>query len=379
MLKRTLFRIFIILALAGLAAALVLVKRTQLNRMKETQGDARADISTVSTFEAEERIWRERLSGIGSVEPVEGVTLQAEVPGVVESIHFENGSNVKAGDLLVQLDVDVEKAELRSAKANLALAEIQYLRSKRLRESGNVPESNLDEAAANFEQAKAEVENIEARIARKTIRAPFAGETGIRRVNLGRYVSPGEPLVSLQAYEEVFVNFTLPQKELGRVQTGTELILRTDAFPEEAFKGRVTAVNPEVDPVTRSVEVQGTFDNDSGALRSGLFGKVQVNLPKENEVVVVPETAIQYAPYGNSVYHVESKEDQDNGDSRKVVRQKFVQTGERRGDFISIEEGVSVGDTVVSAGVFKLKNDQQVRINNEDAPEPELDPKPDNS
>lgn len=331
---------------------------------------------TVSTFAVERQVWERGIDAVGTVEPIQGVLLENEVAGVVASINFANGEAVEAGDVLVQLNIKVEQAQLRAAEADLGLAKVEFERNQRLRKNGNIPQSQLDRAIADLERAKAEVENIEAIIDRKTIRAPFNGRAGIRRINLGQFLSTGAPIVAVQAFDRVYINFNLPQSSLSRITEGLSIDVSSDGFPDEKFSGKITAINPLVDPVTRSVEIQGTIENTGDLLRSGLFVRVRVQLPEDDEVLVVPSTAILYAPYGNSVYRVVDADDDDGG---KVVNQSFVRIGRRLGDFVAIEDGLEAGDVIVSAGAFKLRNKAPVRINNDLAPEPKKEPTPPNS
>lgn len=330
--------------------------------------------TSVSSHKAMEQIWPNELRAVGSIEPVQGVLLESEAAGVVDAINFINGQNVKKGDVLVQLDVQVEEAQLRAAKADAQLAELEFARAKRLRESGNAPQSDLDRAIADLDRAMAEVENIEAIIDRKTIRAPFDGTLGIRQINLGQYVPIGAPLVTLQAYEQVYVKFTLPQQALAQVVSGLPVSLESDAYPGRSFEGKITALSPQVDPVTRTIEIQGTLENPDGALRAGLFVKVTVKLPDSDTVIAVPATAIVHAPYGNSIFVVEAMEE---GKLKAV--QKFIRTGRSLGDFIEVSSGIEVGDEVVSAGSFKLFNGAPISIQNEIAPSPETAPTPPNT
>ncbi len=368
--------LFIISLLAGLTLVLVLVfgtKALQFRKMDAASVGRTPPPQSVSTFTVETQTWKRNIEAVGSIEPTQGVLLETEVAGLVESINFENGQAVKAGTVLMQLDVKVEQAELKAAEALSRLAEIELERAMRLHKGGNVAQSDLDRAIANEEKTKADVENIKARIARKTIKAPFTGNTGLRRINLGQYLPQGAPIVALQANQQVYVNFTLPQQALGKIESGLSLVLTSDAYPEARFEGTVTAISPEIDPATRSMKVQGTLANPDGLLRAGLFVRVEITLPQEDRVLVVPATAILYAPYGNSVYKVEST------DEGQIAKQHFIRIGTRRGDFVSVEQGVEAGDQIVSAGAFKLRNGISVTVNNELAPKPELAPTPDNS
>jgi membrane fusion protein (multidrug efflux system) len=371
-------KIIFALALLGFTAALVgfvvLTKLAQFGSADESGGGPPPE--TVSTFVVERQVWERGIDAVGTVEPIQGVLLENEVAGVVRSIHFENGEPVRENEVLVQLDVSVEQAQLRAAKADLSLAEVEFNRNQRLRESGNIPQSQLDRAVAELERAKAEVQNIEAIIDRKTIRAPFDGRAGIRRINLGQFLGTGAPIVSLQAFDRVYINFNLPQKTLAQIATGLEIEVSSDSLAGERFVGEITAISPQIDPVTRSVEIQGTIDNTGEKLRSGLFVRVRIKLPEDDEVLVVPATAILYAPYGNSVYRVVASE---AGASDKTVDQSFVRIGRRLGDFVAIEDGLKAGDVIVSAGAFKLRNKAPVRVNNDLAPQPETHPRPPNS
>jgi membrane fusion protein (multidrug efflux system) len=298
---------------------------------------------------------------------------------VIDSINFENGQEVKAGDLLVQLDIDVEKAQLRSAEATVQLSKTEFERATRLRKSGNVPQSDLDRAIADLERAEAEIQNLKALIERKTIEAPFDVRVGIRQINLGQDVSTGSPIVSLQADEQVYVNFSLPQKTLSKIQAGMQLAVVSDAYPEQTFVGTLTAISPVIDPATRSVALQGTIDNPDGLLRSGLFVNIELVADQTEEVLLIPSTAILYAPYGNSVYVVESKQSEDGSAESLIAKQKFIRIGRTRGDFVSVLSGLEAGDRIVSTGAFKLRNGAAIAINNELEPKAQLDPEVDNS
>ena len=334
---------------------------------------------SVSTFFAERQSWTRTLQAVGSIEPVKGVRLDAEVPGIVSAIYFENGQVVNENDVLVQLDVAPEAALLKSNKANAQLAKIELDRAQRLRSTNSVAQSELDRAQATYDMAVAQVKNTEAIIEQKTIRAPFKGRVGIRQINLGQYLSPGSPIVTIQSYDKVFVNFTLPQQAIDQVDTGMRVTLKSDAYPEQNFEGRLTAISPQIDPVTRTVELQGTLDNPKGLLRPGLFVDVTLTLPKSDEVIAIPATAIVYAPYGNSIYKVHRNIDENSDKLIATAKQSFIRIGQHKGDFVSVLQGLEEGDEVVSAGAFKLRNNTPVSIQNDMAPSPELTPNPKNS
>lgn len=334
---------------------------------------------SVSTSLVERRLWQETLQAVGSIEPIRGVRLDAEVPGIVTAINFQNGQAVDAGDVLVQLDTAPETALLNSNKANAELARIELERAQRLRNTNSVAQSQLDQAQATFDVAMAQVKNIEAIIDQKTIRAPFKGRVGIRQINLGQYLSAGAAIVTIQSYDEVFVNFTLPQQMLSKIETGMELLLKSDAYPSKSFTGRLTAISPQIDPITRTVKLQGTLSNSDGDLKPGLFVNIEVIASKINEVLTIPATAIAYAPYGNSIFKIKRQKNEATGETVTTVKQSFIRIGERRGDFVSVLEGLEEGDEVVSAGAFKLRNEMPVSIQNDLAPAPEIAPTPNNS
>ncbi|MFW5874404.1 MAG: efflux RND transporter periplasmic adaptor subunit [Verrucomicrobiota bacterium] len=377
--KKIIFILAVILGVALVLAALVFTKFAQFGAMAEAGENGGPPPATVSVTTPREDVWETRLKAVGSIEPVRGILIQAESPGIVDSIGFENGQYVKRGDLLVQLDIGVEKAQLRAAEATAQLARTEFERARSLREGGNVPQSQLDRAAADLERAEAEIENLKAVIDRKTIRAPFDGRVGIRQINVGQYVPVGALIVSLQSDERVYVNFTLPQKALSRIETGMTVELTSDAYPEEVFAGELTAVSPEVDPTTRSVALQGTVENPDGFLRSGLFVNIELVSKESEEVLLIPGTAILYAPYGNSVFVVETVRDEASGEESLVAKQTFIRIGRTRGDFVSVVEGLRPDQRIVSAGAFKLKNGDTITINNELEPGPELEPEVDNS
>jgi membrane fusion protein (multidrug efflux system) len=307
------------------------------------------------------------------------VTVSAEIAGRIIHIGFTPGAAVKAGGLLIQLDADPEEAQLRAAEATAELARLSLARQRDLLSSKSVAQAEYDTAEARYRQAMAEADAIRAVIAKKTIRAPFAGKLGIRLVDLGQILKEGDPIVSLQSLDPIFVDFQLPQNELGQLQPGLTIRVTADSLPGQVITGRITAINPEVDSATRNIRVQATVDNPHEQLRPGMFVNVAMVLPRQTEVLVIPATAVLYAPYGDSVFLVEETKDEKAGQQALVVRQQFIRTGEKRGDFITVTSGLKSGETVVSTGVFKLRNGQAVVIDNALNPEFSLAPRPDNS
>jgi membrane fusion protein (multidrug efflux system) len=294
-------------------------------------------------------------------------------------IAFEPGTKVKAGDLLLQQDTASEKAQLRAAEAAAALAKLELERSRKLLTKQAVAKAKYDSDNAQYKQAEAQIDGIRATIRKKTIRAPFAGSLGIRLVNLGQILNEGEPIVSLQSIDPIFVNFSLPQQQLGQVKPGLKVRVTTDALAGQAIEGEITAISPEVDATTRNIRVQATVANRQERLRPGMFVNVAVVLPASEEVLVIPTTAVLYAPYGDTVFVVQEKKTEKGDQPIEVVQQKIVQLGEKRGDFVALVSGLNQGERVVSTGVFKLRNDQAVVVDNTLAPEFKLAPQPEDS
>jgi membrane fusion protein (multidrug efflux system) len=302
--------------------------------------------------------------------------IAAEMTGKMVKITFEPGSMVKAGDLLVQQDTAAEEAELRSAEATVGLTRLTFERARRLLAEGTFSQAEYDKADAEYKQALAQTDNIRAVIAKKTIRAPFSGLLGIRLVNLGQMLSPGDEIVSLQALDPIFANFSLPQQQFPHIRPDLEVRVETDALPGEMIKGKITAINPQVETATRNIMAQATVPNGNQHLRPGMFVNVTVLLPEHDTTLVIPATAVLNAPYSDSVFIVENDASDKKSPPGTVVRQQFVKLGERRGDFIAVIAGLKEGETVVSTGVFKLRNGQAVSVDNTLAPAFNLSPTP---
>ncbi len=335
--------------------------------------------TTVTSAEVKQADWQPTLSAVGSVSPVQGATISAELAGRVSEINFDSGAQVQKGEPLLKLDVAAEEAQLRSAQAEAALMKSELDRSTNLSKGNVISKSEYDTSKSKYDAAKAAVDNMQAVIDKKEIRAPFAGTAGIRYVNPGQMVAVGDKLVTLQTLDQVFVDFSLPQSDLAKVKVGFEATLTTDAIPGREFKGKVNAINPSVDEATRSVQVQAQLENKDHALRPGMFAKVEVLLPEKNSTLYVPATAISYAPFGDSVYVIEKKKDEETKKEALILRQQFVRLGETRGDFVAVTEGLKKGQQIVGTGAFKLRNGMDVAIDNKLAPKPQLAPKPDNT
>jgi membrane fusion protein (multidrug efflux system) len=371
--------IYTIVGLIVVSAVLGGIKALQIHEMILHGEQSVAPPLPVNTAVAQRQSWQTLLTSVGSLEAVQGVMVTAELTGKVVYIGFEPGSMVRAGDLLVQQDISSEKAQLHGAEAALDLARVNVERFSKLLADEAIAQSQYDDAAAQFKEAKAQVDNIQAIIAKKTIRAPFAGRLGIRLVNLGQTLNEGDEIVSLQSLDPIFVNFFLPQQELAPIRLELKVQVTTDVLPGEIVEGKITAINSQVDSSTRNIGVQATVANSQEHLRPGMFVKVAVVLPVQDKVLAIPSTAVLYAPYGDSVFVVEEEKSEKNGQHGKIVRQQFVRLGEKRGDFVSVVSGLKEGETVVSTGAFKLRNGQAVVVDNTLAPEFQLTPKPEES
>ncbi|MGA9261176.1 MAG: efflux RND transporter periplasmic adaptor subunit [Desulfobacterales bacterium] len=376
MIKRIIITIVGLMVVVGILGG---IKGLQIKRMIAQGKQFSPPPEPVTTAIARKETWESLLTAVGSLEAVQGVIVTAELSGKVERIGFEPGTKVKTGELLVQQDISAENAQLRAAEASLTLAKIDLERKSKLLAQKTISRSEYDSAEAQFKEAAAQADNIRAAIKKKTIRAPFDGRLGIRLVNIGQVLKEGDAIVSLQSIDPIFVNFSLPQQQLAQVNSGFTVQVTTDALPGQVVDGKITAINPQVDAATRNIQMQATVANPEERLRPGMFVNVAVVLPARQNVLAIPATAVLYAPYGDSVFVVEEKKEEKNGQPGQVVRQKFVRLGDKKGDYVAIVSGLEEGDTVVSTGVFKLRNGQSVVVDNAVKPEFKLNPKPEES
>ncbi|HVD95487.1 MAG TPA: efflux RND transporter periplasmic adaptor subunit [Candidatus Limnocylindria bacterium] len=332
--------------------------------------------TTVTSAPVKEEDWAPKLSAVGSVSAAQGAVVATELGGTVGEIRFENGAEAKKGDVLVRLDVSQEEALLRSAEAEAQLARTDLERARDLAAKKVVSNAELDAAESKFRRLNAIVDQMRSNIAKKTIVAPFDGQLGIRQVNVGQTISAGQQVVAVTALDFVYVDFALPEQHVSKLTKDLEVQVRADALSGREFKGKLTAFNSMVDPITRNVPLQATLENSDHALRPGMFAKVDVMLPETKKTIVIPGSAVSYAPYGDSVFVIEKQKDPKSGHESLVLRQQFVRTGEVRGDFVAVTQGLKPGQEVVGTGVFKLRNGMAVTINNDLAPKPELNPNP---
>jgi membrane fusion protein (multidrug efflux system) len=333
---------------------------------------------SVSLAIAGEQTWESTLSAVASLVSAKGVAVSADAPGLVTKILFDSGDSVKQGQVLVLLDTSVELAQLASVRARRDLAQAQMKRSSSLVSSGVISQSQAESDEATFKSLSAEAGALSAQIAKKTIRAPFTGKVGIREVNLGQYLAPGTTVASLETSDAMFADFSLPQRELGRLAVGMPVRASLETGSEPLAEGTIAAIDPAIDSVTRNVKLRASLPNAANRLRPGMFVRVNVVLPEQRKVVAVPLTAVVHASYGDSVFFTEMKPVGEAQKVTKVARQAFVKLGDTRGDYVAVLEGIKPGQEIVTAGAFKLKNGIPLIVNDKVKLEPKLEPTPEN-
>ncbi|MCU1269833.1 MAG: hypothetical protein JWN74_1127 [Acidobacteriaceae bacterium] len=375
MLKRMFFMLAVVIVII---AGLGFVKYRQIQTAIAQGSSFAPPPDAVTTVVAKSETWPSTLNVIGTTAAIQGVTVSADLPGAVDKIHFESGQAVHAGDILVELDTRQERAQLAAAESDRDLARINSDRDQQLVKEGVVARNQYDNSSAQQKSTEAKVGEIRATIDRKTIKAPFSGILGIRQINLGQYLAAGQAIVSLQALNPIYVNFGVPQQQSSLVQAGRTLRLTSDDVPGVEFAGRVTAIDSVVNEATRNIQVQATLANPGGRLRPGMFVQVELKLGASRDVISLPASAINYAPYGDSVFVVADLKD-PKGKTYRGVRQQFVKVEGSRGDQVAVVSGLKSGEEVVSSGVFKLRNGAAVQVNNKVQPPNNPKPKPEDS
>jgi membrane fusion protein (multidrug efflux system) len=375
MLKRM---IVMLTATLAIVAGLGFVKFKQIQTAIAQGAAFQPPPEAVTTIVASEEQWPASLTAIGTVAAVRGVTVSADLPGVVDRIAFESGQSIRQGDVIAVLDTRQERAQLAAAEAQRDLARINFDRMQGLLGERVVSQAEFDRAQADLRQSDARVGEIRAAIDRKAITAPFAGILGLRQVNLGQYLSAGDALVTLQSLNPIYVNFGVPQQAIAQVRAGRSVRVTVEDAGTAAFTGSITAIDSIVDVNTRNVQAQATIANPDAKLRPGMFVQAAVTVGAANAVVSLPASAVQHAPYGDSVFVVSDLKD-PKGATYRGVRQQFVKLGSARGDQIGVVSGIKPGDEVVTSGVFKLRNGAAVLVNNKVRPGNNPSPKPENS
>jgi membrane fusion protein (multidrug efflux system) len=375
MAKRMILMLVVLIALLG---GLGFAKFRQVETAIAQGASFQPPPTAVTTVVAQRETWPSTLSVIGTAAAIEGVTVSADLPGTIDKIHFESGQWVHEGDILVELDTRQERAQLASLEAQRDLAGINYGRAQELVKAGVISHSEYDNATAQQKATEAQVGDIRAAIARKTIHAPFSGLLGIRQVSLGQYLAAGQAIVSLQSLSPIYVNFGVPQQDTPKVIPGHTLQVTNGDLPGMAFTGRITALDSVISEQTRNIQVQAVVSNKENKLRPGMFVQVELPMGQPRQVVPLPTSAINYAPYGDSVFVVVQMKDA-KGNTYRGVRQQVVKVEGSRGDQAAIISGINPGDEVVSSGVFRLRNGAAVLVNNKVKPDNNSSPKPEDS
>jgi membrane fusion protein, multidrug efflux system len=375
MVKRLILTLVVIAAILG---GLGFVKFRQVETAIAQGASFQMPPTAVTTVVAQREVWPSTLTIIGTAAAVQGVTVSADLPGTIDKIHFESGQSVHDGDILVELDTRQERAQLANIEAQRDLAQINYNRAQELVKAGVISRSEYDNASAQQKATEAQVGDIKAAIARKTIHAPFTGVLGIRQVSLGQYLAAGQAIVSLQSVDPIYVNFGVPQQQAGELKAGRPLRVTNGDLPGMAFSGKITALDSVINEQTRNIQIQATLSNKGNKLRPGMFVQVELPLGAPRQVVPLPASAINYAPYGDSVYIITDMKD-TKGNTYRGVRQQVVKIEGSRGDQVAVTSGLNPGDEVVSAGVFRLRNGAPVLVNNSVKPGDNPNPKPEDS
>ncbi|TAL04200.1 MAG: efflux RND transporter periplasmic adaptor subunit [Rhodospirillaceae bacterium] len=318
----------------------------------------------VATMHATTQEWQPQIRAVGSLRAVQGADLSVETSGIVESIDFTSGEDIKAGAELLHLRAADDIAKLHALEASAHLAALTYDRDKKQFAAQAVSQATLDFDAATLDSANAAVTEQQAVIEKKVVRAPFAGRLGIRAVDVGQYVGAGTAVVSLQTVDPIYLDFPLPQQEVSRLKTGLTVTVQTDAYPDRRFTGEVSALNSRVDTASRNVQVRATIKNPNHALLPGMYGTVAIDSGVVNRYITLPQTAVTYNPYGNIVYVVEHQGNDEKGQPRLIAQQAFVTLGPARGDQVAIVNGLKEGDEVIVLGQLKLRNGSPIMINN---------------
>ncbi len=370
-----------VLIAVGIVAAIFIIlagiKVLQIRSMIAFGKTFQPPPETIAAAVAHEEQWRDSLFAVGSINAEQGVIIMPEISGTVTEIAFESGAQVTKGDLLVKLDTATEDAQLRAAEATADFAKLTAERTRKLQSDNTASKSELDQSEASLKQANANADTFRAAIEKKNIRAPFTGQLGIRQINLGEQIPAGKAIVSLQALAPVFADFSLPQQDLGKISPGLAVRVTSDTFPGKFFDGEVAAINPDLDAATRSVGIRAKLANADKLLRPGMFVRAEVVMPGDAKVLVIPSTSLLSAPYGDSVFVIQTKV--EDGKTNSTVQQKFIKTGRAQGDFVSVISGLNPGDKIASAGIFKLRNGMSIVENNEMTPKASKTPTPPNS
>jgi len=369
-------RMIIMILVVGVLFGGVLGYKLFQSRMMKKYASIQLPPATVTAIKAEYQPWQPQLRAVGSLRAVRGVDVTCEISGLVRSLHFKSGDEAKEGQLLVELNADADKAQLESLKAAADLAQTTYERDKKQFEVQAVSQATLDAEAADLKSKRAQVDQQQALVDKKTITAPFAGKLGISTVNPGQYLNPGDKIVTLQSLDSLYVDFYLPQQELSHMAIGQAVLVKTDTYPGRTFSGRITTIDPKVDPETRNFQAEALISNSRRALLPGMFASIEVQSGEVQRYLTLPQTTVTYNPYGDTIFIVEEGAKGPGNKPLLTVKQSFITVGEKRGDQVAILTGLKEGEMVVTSGQLKLRNGSPVVINNTVQPSNEEAPKP---
>jgi membrane fusion protein (multidrug efflux system) len=369
-------RMIIMLVAVGVVLGGVFGFKLFQGRMMKKYMSGQMPPATVTAIKAGYQAWQPALRAVGSLRAVRGVDVTSEIAGLVRSLHFKSGDQVKEGQVLVELNADADKAQLASLKAAADLSQTTYDRDKKQFEIQSVSQATLDSEAADLKSKRAQVNQQQALVDKKTIRAPFAGKLGISTVNPGQYLNPGDKIVTLQSLDSLFIDFSLPQQELSQVKKGQAVVVKTDTYPGRTFNGRIMTINPKVDPETRNFQAEALIANANHELLPGMFVTIEVRSGEVKRYLTLPQTAVAYNPYGDTVFIIQEAAKGAGGKPVLTVKQSFITIGEKRGDQVAILTGLMEGETVVTSGQLKLRNGSSVIIDNSVQPSNEAAPNP---
>jgi membrane fusion protein (multidrug efflux system) len=369
-------RMIIMLVAVGVVLGGVFGFKLFQGRMMKKYMSGQMPPATVTAIKAGYQAWQPALRAVGSLRAVRGVDVTSEIAGLVRSLHFKSGDQVKEGQVLVELNADADKAQLASLKAAADLSQTTYDRDKKQFEIQSVSQATLDSEAADLKSKRAQVNQQQALVDKKTIRAPFAGKLGISTVNPGQYLNPGDKIVTLQSLDSLFIDFSLPQQELSQVKKGQAVVVKTDTYPGRTFNGRIMTINPKVDPETRNFQAEALIANANHELLPGMFVTIEVRSGEVKRYLTLPQTAVAYNPYGDTIFIIQEATKGAGGKPVLTVKQSFITIGEKRGDQVAILTGLMEGETVVTSGQLKLRNGSSVIIDNSVQPSNEAAPNP---
>jgi membrane fusion protein (multidrug efflux system) len=373
MIKRMIIMLIIVGIILGGIFGFISFKGRMIKEYMSSQGEP---IHTVSTITANAMDWLPKMEAVGSLQASQGTNVSAEVPGIVEEIYFKQGDNVKLGMPLLQLRAKDELAKLEALKATAEINRITYNRNLAQFEVNAISKQTLDIDKANLEVATANVNQQQALLNKKLIRAPFSGKLGIRLVDVGQYLEAGTAISTLQALDTIFVDFFLPQQALPSLKTGQQVTLNSDAYPSDSFTGDITVINPKIDTNTRNVKIRATLNNPNHKLLPGMYVTVSITTGSAQRYITLPRTTITFNSFGSTVYRLENNGQDETGKAKLIAKQSLVTTGATRGDQITILTGVKEGETIVTTGQIKLRNGSPVTVDNSIQPSNDVNPQP---